>query len=156
MRPLLLTNLILCTTVAVIALTTEPTLAFIRDISITSLLLQLIVIPVAAAWLGAELARLLRRPRFIDPRVRSFWSCAAYGAIIWTLAAIVSLFGLAWLENTLPDWAIIAVSFALVSAVLVGSRARAKPGQCLVCGYDLSGNTVAIGLKCPECGRDAH
>ena len=156
MRPLLLANLVLCTIVAVIALTTEPALAFIRDISIASLVLQLVVIPVAAAWLGAESARLIRRPRFLDPRVRSFWFCAIFGAIIWTLASIFSLMGLAWLEDKVPDWSIIALSFALVPFALVAIRPRARAGHCLACGYDLSGNTVAIGLKCPECGRDAH
>lgn len=57
-----------------------------------------------------------------------------------------------------PLWPVIVVvagPSALVLTRLMAKLRRRRAGQCLECGYDLSGLKVASGVVCPECGTRA-
>ena len=63
------------------------------------------------------------------------------------------------LEPVWPGFAINTVFYAAVIAgpwtiaVVLRRRSRIRRGRCLVCGYDLTGNTSGV---CPECGSAAR
>jgi hypothetical protein len=50
-------------------------------------------------------------------------------------------------------WIPAACAVALAGALWVRDRRRAWPGQCVHCGYNLTGN---ISGRCPECGREVE
>ena len=60
-----------------------------------------------------------------------------------------------WFRET-PGWTLVPVALALAAYPLVTlnrgplrRRRRRKRGQCLDCGYDLTGNVTGV---CSECG----
>lgn len=56
-------------------------------------------------------------------------------------------------EVTIPAWVLVPICCiypALLARGPMRRRRRSKLGQCLTCGYDLTGNESGV---CPECGR---
>jgi hypothetical protein len=50
----------------------------------------------------------------------------------------------------LPFWLPAVIIGLLVALLLLRDSRRVRPGCCLCCGYDLTGN---VSGRCPECGR---
>ena len=76
---------------------------------------------------------------------------------VWLTEMVDELYGEGWawpqvikLPAVLPATAGLAfVGAVLLARPLLRTRRRHRRGQCLTCGYDVTGNTSG---KCPECG----
>ncbi len=71
------------------------------------------------------------------------------------VAHTVGDFGSHWsLELTVspdnPFWIPVIIAFLIRGGLWVRRRRLPKPGHCVKCGYDLTGN---VSGQCPECGE---
>lgn len=111
--------------------------------------------PVFTAWVGAELARVLCRPRVLTTNVHPLKRLMT-GLTIGLIGAAIGSLAVVMLEPAGGGfaWALTGgCAFISCLCVLAFAR-RARPGHCRRCEYDLSGVTVSAAGKCPECGLD--
>jgi hypothetical protein len=112
------------------------------------------LVPLLSAWVGAELARALRRPALlVRPAVRlrrTVLGLAAAG-----LSTVPMVAGMTWATDDIPDALVTGVGAGLAGFVAVIVLPRQRRGTCRGCGYDLSSMPApgqpGFGL-CPECG----
>lgn len=112
-------------------------------------LVPMVLVPVACAWIGAEVAAIVRP---FDTRKRT----ALMHIVRWCVCGLVAggvtiaVEGVALTINAerLSDYVVMSVCPLVVAcaAVALFPRASAKSG-CPSCGYDWTGLS-----KCPECG----
>jgi hypothetical protein len=120
-----------------------------------ALSLDLLVVPVLAAWLGAEWASAGKRSRrALDHRLALRWECVGIGMLAGVIGVAWSVLALVLLDRALPDAVLTAAGAMAGSVIVVMLMPRVKPGTCLRCGYDLAGATVGTGGRCSECGWD--
>ncbi len=118
-------------------------------------IVPLFVAPLLSAWLGAELARAIRRPRLLDERLRRPIARACRGGLASVLATIPASFGVALLAGTFSDTAVTGACALTSAALITLLMARQRPGTCVHCAYDLRG--IPSTAPCPECGaRPVH
>jgi hypothetical protein len=122
------------------------------------LALTLILIPVASAWIAAELAVASRRPRLFDPRLRRTRPRLFLGLITGALSLGVGAALLPVLDLYAADTVILGSTAAVITFGVTIRLPRHLPGHCIFCGYDLRSMPApghpGAGL-CPECGRPA-
>jgi hypothetical protein len=114
----------------------------------------LLVVPMLAAWLTAEVIRLMRRPRVLDARVPGFAGRFVRGMVIGLIALTVSTALLVLFENNVSDWLLSAGGMVLAMSAGVMLTGSIRAGRCVRCEYDLAGVTPASKGLCPECGCD--
>lgn len=110
------------------------------------------VIPVAAAWLAAEIIRAARAPRALN--TAHSWSLARFtrGLVAGVLGVAASLAVLVYLDRELNDALVAGGGSAIASTLVLLCSRRPRPGACHGCGYDLRGLTAHARGCCPECG----
>lgn len=112
------------------------------------------LVPVAAAWLAAELAGLRRKRTWLLPhagwlRPLGLGLCAGVSGV--ALAAGLLLIA----PDAWPDGVLIASAAAAASFASVWLAPVERSGWCPLCGYDRSAATPTSRGVCPECGHDA-
>jgi hypothetical protein len=114
-----------------------------------TLALNLLAVPVLAAWLAAECLNSGKRARRVLERLPE---CLTLGIIAGAIGAAWSVLALVLLDTALPDALLTGAGATAGAVIVVALLPRVKAGTCLRCGYDLSGATAASGGKCTECG----
>ncbi|MBY0307236.1 MAG: hypothetical protein K2Q09_00695 [Phycisphaerales bacterium] len=117
--------------------------------------LTLGVVPLAAAWVGAEVVRVVRSPRVLTghahplKRLLTGLTVGLAGSGLGALAVVLmepARGGFAWL--------LMGGGSLVASLSVLWCARRAARGRCARCDYDLAGVTVAAAGRCPECGLD--
>lgn len=117
--------------------------------------LSLGLVPLLAAWVGAELARWLRTPRVLTRHAHPLKRLLT-GLTIGLIGSVLGALSVVLLEpaNGGLTWLLMGGSSLIASAGVLSLSRRTQRGRCARCDYDLSGVTVAALGKCPECGLD--
>lgn len=110
---------------------------------------QMLGVPIGAAWVAAELARLVRGDAAIKRRMGGLFS----GSAIGLGAGLVSV-GLVLVTWAMAGWnwndsAVLGGASGAVSLFAFMPRRRRRQGRCVNCGYSLEGLPTG---RCPECG----
>lgn len=117
--------------------------------------LTLGVVPLLAAWVGAEVVRSVRRPKVLAGRAHPLKRLLT-GLTIGLVGSAAGALAVVLLEPVTGGyaWLLMGGSSLLVSLLILSFARRTARGHCDRCDYDLSGVTVAAHGKCPECGLD--
>jgi hypothetical protein len=110
----------------------------------------LLALPVGTAWLTLELAGRVRPRRWFDHRVRRPLPLALLGFGSGVIAAAECTLLLAWGEELVPAWLIIAVCTVLAVGAAFMCIPAVRRGHCIHCGYDLTDG--GLDGRCTECG----
>lgn len=123
---------------------------------VLSLVLMVWASPVGAAWLTAELlAPLLSGRRVLNP-AHSWWLPRFIrGLIAGGIGVAMAVLFRGWFDGASYDWAIMAGTASVGTALALLVTRRIREDACQSCGYDLRGLTDAAGGRCPECGTPA-
>lgn len=111
----------------------------------------LCVIPALGAWLGCMLTRYRVTRRVLRPGLRNVSAPIAWGIAVWILSLAMAMAGVRWLDDRLPDGAIMFLSAFAATAALLYFSPRFVPGHCRQCDYDLRASLQSG--RCPECGN---
>lgn len=118
----------------------------------------LILIPVASAWVAAELAVVSRRPRLFDARLRRARPRLILGLTTGALSLAAGAALLPILDLYAGDAVVLGAAAAIITFGVIIRLPRQRPGHCIFCGYDLRSMPApghpGAGM-CPECGRAA-
>lgn len=110
---------------------------------------QMLGVPIASAWVVAELARLVRGEAAFQRRLDGLFRGSAVGLGAGTLSVgfVLVMWAVAgWNWN---DSAVLGSAGGAVSLVLLVPGRRRRQGRCANCGYSLEGLPTG---RCPECG----
>jgi hypothetical protein len=110
----------------------------------------LFVLPVAAAWITLDVLNRLRGRRWFDYRVKRRTRLLSLGFGAGLVAAVECTILLAWGEQYVPAWVIVAVCTVLAVAGAFVLIPGIRAGHCILCGYQLADGGFAG--RCPECG----
>lgn len=115
---------------------------------------ELVVMPVAAVLIGADLVHRVRPCRAFDLRVRrNTGELLVRGFIVGILSVagiVAAVTAVAALDGAVPEPLIVTLVPGAIGAAMVVMMPRCRPGHCVQCGYDLRGCHGAA--RCPECG----
>ena len=120
---------------------------------VLSFMLSGLLVPVAAGWVGAELAGLLFRRRLLEPGRSSSMRRGLRGLIAGVVGTIAGMVLVCVCRVAWEDYWTMAETAAPASAVVSVIGRCVRLGVCGTCGYDLRGLTIAAAGRCPECGE---
>jgi hypothetical protein len=117
--------------------------------------LTLGLVPLLAAWAGAEIVRFVRRPRVLTAHSHPLKRLLT-GLTIGVVGSAVGALAVVMLEPAEGGyaWLLMGLSSLAASVVVLTCSRRVSRGRCARCEYDLAGVTVAAHGRCPECGLD--
>lgn len=118
-------------------------------------IITLALLPLAATWAGAEIARHLRRPRILTPFAHPL-AKVLRGVMIGGTACVLSVLAVVLFERPLggQGWLPIALAGFVAPTLFLLTARPLRPGRCPRCDYSLDGTTPAASGRCPECGLD--
>lgn len=116
----------------------------------------LVLMPVAAGWLVADLLRAGRGPKVFDRR-RVGWGSRATRAFLGGACGVAGI-GLSIVLVPIAagvglDWFVDGVATAVACGVGVALLRRVRAGACFRCDYPLVASPGGVA-RCPECGCD--
>ena len=131
----------------------EPDLIAESESALGDFALQLLAVPILASSVTLMILHKAKpRQAFLmgAPRHWRLIPMGLFAAISSSTlsAASIGALGDMWSES-MPEWVIIALWSALLTAGCMLLLARSIPGHCVRCSYDRSGITG----RCPECGE---
>ncbi|HZW05893.1 MAG TPA: hypothetical protein VFF65_02125 [Phycisphaerales bacterium] len=121
--------------------------------SLRAALLTLGLVPLLAAWLAAEVVRLVRAPKVLCGSAGAARRLVA-GLTAGLVSCVTGALAVVLLERADGGaaWLLMGGSaFGSTFLVLCLAR-RNRRGHCRRCDYDLAGVTPAASGRCPECG----
>ncbi|MFO0832034.1 MAG: hypothetical protein U0637_09340 [Phycisphaerales bacterium] len=116
----------------------------------------MVLMPMLAAWFGAEGAGWWRRPKLLEPcgaaaRPATWvWRLVA-GTLAGLLHILLGGLGLTLVAERLPDWIVLSCAGFAAAVVVVAFLPTHRRSGCPRCGYDWRGLA-----RCPECGTLRH
>lgn len=119
-----------------------------RDLA--PMVLTLILLPIAAAWLAISVLELIRPRRIFDRRVRRPIARLLLGAAAALVATLLTTIAVATLPSSISDSVITSSAAFLGACGVTLFSSRHRKGTCIHCAYDLSATPPT--QPCPECG----
>jgi hypothetical protein len=132
-----------------------PTQAQLREAMLPVVAQNLVLVPVACAWIAAEIIARVRRPRLLCAPVRAPVRRLLLGLTAGGLGVGLGAGVLPFVDRWAGDALVMGAAAAISAGGVVLLQRRLRPCTCITCGYDLreaaAPGRAGFGV-CPECG----